>query len=61
MSGFDKAILIEKLKELGWKECSNMSYDLIPPDKLFDNAKGIPIYVYDARDVQNLLGEEVKD
>jgi hypothetical protein len=67
MAGFDRAVLMEKLIALGWKEapanvdCDSLSHAcLVPPDSLWQN-KPKAFYVYDARDLQDLLGESVPE
>jgi len=54
MSGIDKAILCRELKEKGWTEKDN--YQLVPPEKLWKN-KPTSFYLYDARLLQEVLGE----
>ena len=56
---------MQKLIALGWQEappdveCDSLSHAcLIPPETLWQN-KPAAFYVYDARDLQNLLGEGV--
>ncbi len=67
MSGFDRAILMEKLIVLGWQEapanidCDSLSHScLVPPEELW-RKKPKAFYVYQARDLQNILGEEVQE
>ena len=58
MSGFDRAIMIRQLKKLGWKEVNGDN--LAPPDELWEN-KPKMFYVYDARNLQDLLGESINE
>jgi len=64
MSGFDRMILGEKLEKLGWTrapelDCGSLSGACyIPPESLWQN-RPAQFYVYDARDLQNMLGESV--
>ena len=58
MSGIDRARLAQKLIDLGWTEDNNDM--LTPPDKLFEN-KPVKFYVYEAEQLQDLLGECVTD
>jgi len=57
MSGFDKYLVIEELKKLGWEEIQDEKYMMKPPDELLEKAKGKKFYIYNARDVQELLGD----
>lgn len=59
MAGFDKYVLMEKLKKLGWKEGGD-GYEMEPPPELFEKRPRL-FHVYDAKDLQNLLGEEVPE
>jgi hypothetical protein len=59
MAGFDKYILMEKLKAKGWEEIEGAgSYMMKPPRSLFDKYDMI-FHVYDAESLQNLLGEAI--
>jgi hypothetical protein len=62
MSGFDKFVLMEKLKKLGWKEAGGDDdpYGMIPPDELWKD-RPHRFYVYDARDLQNILGQAIPE
>jgi hypothetical protein len=67
MSGVDRLVLMEKLKQLGWIEappnidCGSLSHCcLVPPESLWLN-KPKSFYVYDAIDLQNILGKMVHD
>lgn len=67
MSGVDKSVLMRKLVELGWKkvssneECESVAgYCLVPPDSLWKN-KPSAFYVYEARDLQELLNTSTND
>ena len=58
MGGFDRARLERRLIELGWS--LTVDDKLIPPDSLWKNKKQ-SFHVYDADDLQNLLGEMSED
>lgn len=70
MAGFDKVRLMDKLIALGWREPNeeerkvlaedggNPGYFLIMPHELYANMSKF-FHVYDARDLQNLLGEPI--
>jgi hypothetical protein len=66
MSGFDRAILMEKLIAMGWTQAPPGSCDsasnscLVPPESLWEKKKKA-FYVYDAEALQNLLGESVPE
>ncbi len=64
MAGFDKWLIMEKLKRLGWTEAEpddpERPYQMIPPASLFAN-RPKTFHVYEAEDLQNLLGEPVDD
>lgn len=67
MSGCDKSSLMQDLIDLGWKEvpssddCQSRSgFCLVPPDSLWNN-KPRAFYVYDARDLQNILGKPINE
>lgn len=59
MSGIDKALLMEKLKALGWKETDEDGWNLSPPESLWIN-KPKSFYVYDAELLQELLSDTKK-
>ena len=64
MAGFDKYLLGEKLKAAGWEEVSGEQIDtetaFIPPDSLW--AGKPPVFsVYEARDLQCLLGKPMDE
>ena len=59
MSGFDKYWLEQILITLGWRDAGDNM--VIPPDALLDDNKGVRFYIYDARDLQNLLGDPVPE
>jgi len=50
--------LIDKLVELGWKIDIDDPIALIPPDSLWNN-KPKSFWIYDAKDLQEILGEEI--
>jgi len=54
MAGFDKLLIEEKLKKLGWKEDSNKKNYYIPPEELWGN-KPESFYIYSADELQELL------
>jgi len=55
MSGFDKAKLCCLLEKLGWIEDPDRENHYIPPESLWiDKQKSF--YVYDAVEIQDLLG-----
>jgi len=60
MAGFDKYILGEKLEKLGWRWESLRSNTMIPPENLWNKRPKV-FHVYDARDLQDLLGEPVPE
>ena len=64
MAAFDKWNMARKLVALGWEEVDapegRRGTYLKPPARLFENAPQA-FYVYDARDLQNLLGVEVPE
>jgi hypothetical protein len=57
MSGIDKANLMNKLITFGWKEDHAKAYHLVPPEELWIH-KPKSFYIYDALELQNILGEE---
>lgn len=60
MAGLDKHILIDKLIELGWIVDPYDCLRLTPPDSLWKN-KPKSLWVYDAKDLQDILGEEIDE
>lgn len=60
MAGFDKWVMTERLKGLGWAEVESddpaLRYHMVPPESLFTN-RPKSFYVYDAKDLQDMLGE----
>ena len=69
MGGFDKAWLMIKLEKLGWIEVEVLDpdddfyqniYMMEPPDSLWEN-KRKSFHVYDAKDLQDILGEPVPE
>lgn len=62
MSGFDKAIKMRQLRELGWTDVDDdeQPYNMRPPQSLFDKAPD-SFHVYDAETLQNILGEALKE
>jgi hypothetical protein len=58
MAAWDKVVLGEKLVELGWTEIRKDGLALfVPPESLWQQRP--PAFrVYEAIDLQNLLGEE---
>jgi hypothetical protein len=67
MAALDKYLLCERLKELGWREASEDELEppdvrnrLVPPDSLWAN-KQQTFHVYQARDIQELLGVAVDE
>jgi hypothetical protein len=72
MAGFDKVRLMDKLIALGWSELNqtgrgvvlaeggNPDYILVAPEDLYINPRRL-FHVYEARDLQNLLGESIDE
>ena len=66
MAGFDKGIQKNKLTALGWvmatEDATNgdvpLHYQMVPPDDLWQK-RPKTFYVYQAEELQNLLGDEV--
>ena len=65
MGGFDKYLLGEKLKALGWKELNPDAEPLapdylhyVPPESLYKDAP-TSFWIYDAEQLQHLLGQPV--
>lgn len=62
MAGFDKMMLGRKLEKHGWIEDTNNThgiYSYIPPESLFKQ-RPKSFYVYDAEELQGLLGKSMK-
>ena len=69
MGGFDKYWLMQKLEKLGWVEVEVIDpkddfyqnkYMMRPPDALWKN-KPESFHVYDAVDLQGILGKPILD
>ena len=62
MAGYDRIILEDKLTKMGWTVCltADGKDAMIPPTSLFENMPK-HFHVYDARDLQNILGESVAE
>lgn len=58
MSGVDRGRIGGELEALGWQEDEEGNY--IPPQSLWDN-KPTSFYVYEAADLQELLGKSIDE